>query len=133
MSQLIWEESFQTGNNDIDTQHKIFINIIKKVITAKEKGKDKKLLETLLAELIKFTEFHFISEENIMRENTYPQFNEHRKEHEKVLADLRNRIFSLQYEYIDFQNLEIYLKEWFSQHTIHHDAQLAKFIQKNKN
>jgi len=131
MDRLDWDHNIKTGNKEIDKQHLMFTHIIKKLIRVKNTSDDKRLLESVLAELIKFTEFHFCSEENIMREHGYPHFLEHRKEHERLLALLRNRFFSLQYEYIDFENFEAFLHEWFIQHVPTDDAKLARFIQEN--
>jgi len=132
MNTIEWKNEFETGNSEIDTQHRIFVRIVDKLVTTKNNNGDEHLLESLLAELLKFAEFHFCSEENLMREHGYPDFIHHRKEHERALAELRNRIFSLKYEYIDFVNLESYLINWFSQHTITEDLKLAAYLKKKK-
>lgn len=128
MATLEWNSKYEVGNDDIDTQHKIFVAIINKLIEAKNSSSDKHYVELLFTELLKYAEFHFCSEENIMLEFNYPQYTEHRVEHEKVLSELRNRIFSLKYEYIDFANLESFLIKWFTKHTATEDIKLAAFI-----
>lgn len=128
MTSIEWNSKYELGSDQIDTQHQILFNIIKKLNQAKNDELDKQYIESLYSELLKFSEFHFCSEENIMIENSYPGYISHRKEHEKVLSDLRNRLFSLKYEYIDFANLETFLIDWFSHHTSTEDAQLVAFL-----
>ncbi len=128
MVTIKWSSKYEIGHPEIDAQHQIFVKIIQKLIAAKDSNGDKHLIESLFAELLKYAEFHFCSEENIMIENNYPQYIEHRKEHERVLSELRNRLFSLQYEYIDFANLESFIIEWFTKHTLSEDVKLAKYL-----
>lgn len=132
MVTLEWSSNYQTGNSEIDAQHQIFVKIINKLIEAKNNDGDKRFIESLCSELLKYAEFHFCSEENIMIEHNYPQYIEHRKHHEKVLSELRNRLFSLQYDYIDFANLESFITDWFTNHTLAEDMKLAKFLAKIK-
>lgn len=132
MSTIEWSEKFEVGNFEIDAEHKIFVKIIQKIIQAQQNNAKKHFTESLLMELLKYAEFHFCSEENIMIENDYPALLKHKKEHERVLAELRNRIFSLKHEFIDFENLETFLTEWFKHHTTTEDRKLAVHIT-NKN
>ncbi len=132
MVTLEWSSKYETGNPEIDAQHQIFVRIINKLIKTKNNNGDKRFIESLCSELLKYAEFHFCSEENIMLEHNYPQYIEHRKEHERVLSELRNRLFSLQYEYIDFANIETFIIEWFNKHTLSEDVKLAKYIDQKK-
>lgn len=123
-----WSSSLETGNLEIDSQHQLFVNIIQRIQTKVAEGTDKSLIESLLVELLKYAEFHFCSEENIMIENDYPDLLDHKQEHEIVLAELRNRLFSLKYDYIDFDQLQRFLIDWFVTHTTMVDTKLAKFL-----
>ncbi len=127
MFPIEWDPKFEVGNFEIDFEHQIFVKIIHKLKDAHYKG-DEKFLELLSLELLKYAEFHFCSEENIMFKNQYPDLIHHKQEHETLLAELRNRIFSLKYEYIDFDKLEIFLFEWFKKHTAVEDQKLASFL-----
>ena len=127
MLTIEWNAAYEVGNFEIDSEHKIFVRIIQKLQNANSSG-DKQLVELLFVELLKYAEFHFCSEENIMIMNSYPNLLNHKKEHEKLLAELRNRIFSLKYEYTDFDKLEKFLYDWFVNHTSSEDLKLASFL-----
>jgi hemerythrin len=66
-----------------------------------------------------------------MIEHNYPDLPEHKKEHERVLAELRNRLFSLKYDFIDFDQLQDFLLEWFIQHTTIVDKKLAASLRED--
>ncbi len=63
-----------------------------------------------------------------MIEHNFPDFEEHKLEHDKVLAELRNRLFSMKYEYIDFKQLQEFLVSWFMGHTSQVDIKLAQYL-----
>lgn len=123
-----WSSSLETGNFEIDSQHQLFVGIIQRLQTAVVEEADISLIESLLVELLKYAEFHFCSEENIMIKNNYPRLLEHKQEHERVLAELRNRLFSLKCEFIDFDQLQGFLMDWFVGHTTKVDKKLADFL-----
>lgn len=123
-----WNSNLETGNFEIDSQHQLFVGLILKIVSKVEDGSDKDLVELLLMELLKYAEFHFCSEENIMIENNYHGLLEHKQEHERVLAELRNRLFSLRYDYINFDQLRTFLIDWFISHTASVDLKLAEYI-----
>ena len=123
-----WSNKLETGNFEIDSQHQLFVGIIQKIHDKVEGGADKSYIEALLKELLKYAEFHFCSEENVMIEFNYPKLLEHKEEHEVVLAELRNRVFSLKYDFIDFKKLQTFLIEWFVNHTTVVDVELAEYL-----
>jgi len=127
MLTIEWKKEYEVGNFEIDSEHRIFVKIIQKLQNA-HSNNDKQLVELLFVELLKYAEFHFCSEENIMIVNHYPDLLDHKKEHESLLAELRNRIFSLKYEYTDFDRLEKFLFDWFVNHTSSEDLKLSSFL-----
>ena len=132
MSIVKWDERFVLDNGDLDAQHKMFVDIIGKLQCARRKGCESVVIDALLVELVKYAEFHFCSEENIMRMVDYPDLDVHREAHKKLLADLRNRTFSLRSEFVDMEQLETYLIEWLVHHTIEVDRDLSNYIEKWK-
>ena len=128
MEQFKWSPKFEVGNTAIDIQHRLFLELIGRLINHKTTGSPPALIASLLAELLKLSEFHFLSEENLMLESQYPHLLKHRKEHERVLSELRKRITSIEYDNIDFDSLAHFLSDWFTRHTVTEDAKLAWFL-----
>lgn len=124
-----WSANLEIGNFEIDSQHMLFIGIVQKIAQRVESGATGVQIESQLLELLKYTEYHFCSEENIMLDNNYPDLLEHKKEHEEVLAELRNRLFSLKYDFIDIDQLLDFLLEWFTNHTTQVDVKIAEYLE----
>ncbi len=123
-----WDEKYEVGNVEIDSEHKVFVRIIQKINAASEAGADRKFIGRLLLELSKYAEFHFVSEENIMIAACYPYMIHHKKEHEALLAQLRNFVFLFENNMLDMKEMIAFLIEWFVTHTIKKDRQLAAYL-----
>ena len=118
----------KVGNSDIDKEHELFAVVVNRIVCSIKNNDSPDYLESLVNELIKYAEFHFLSEQNMMRRLDYPAFLQHKNEHENLLAGLRNRIFSLDYEYIDFSGLIDYMIGWFKKHISNTDKKLVEFL-----
>lgn len=131
MNDIEWKSSYEVGNAEIDSEHKVFVILIQKINTAlKDKSSDKKI-ERLIRELSLYTEFHFCSEENVMIDTAYPDAVEHKAKHEELLGQLKNLIFMFDLENRDLNKLIEFLLQWFVGHTINEDKKLAAYL-KNK-
>jgi hemerythrin-like metal-binding protein len=87
-SLLEWSADLETGNEYIDSQHRMLLLLARKLELAYEKGAEHRVVVGLCLELKKFTDFHFLSEENVMREVGYPGFEQHAKAHSHLLFEL---------------------------------------------
>ncbi len=116
-TKLIWSKKYEIGDFEIDAQHKIFLKIIKKIHDTYNITNDKEYVIRLVKELYKYVDFHFVSEENFMIQYKYPEYESHKKEHEKLLYKLTDIASSFQTEFIDFNELMNFLLDWFKNHT----------------
>lgn len=130
MEYLEWDKKYEVGNIEIDSEHRVFVRLIQKIITAVENKKNLLYIERLINEIYKYADFHFYSEETIMYEIDYPDIEMHQREHRELMLDLKNMIvvsnnesFSRPMsEFIDF------LIKWFRHHTVNVDKKLAEYI-----
>ena len=131
MKKIEWNKKIEVGNFEIDSEHKVFVRIIQKIRNAVERDTNKQHVERLIVELLKYAEFHFCSEENVMFEIEYPDIIDHKYEHEKLLAELRNLIFAFGLDKQDVHELVNFLIKWFLNHTSIEDMKLARFFKKS--
>jgi len=131
MPLIEWNKTIEVGNFEIDAEHQLFVRIIQKIENEIINKNNKDYIVSLVNELMKYAEFHFLSEENIMQKVNYPRMFDHKKIHERLLIDLRDKIFTLKYEYIDFSELLEFLVHWFVGHTSVEDLKFAKFIEEH--
>src|SRR5487761_2699548 len=83
-----WEKELELGNDLIDTQHRILVLLCRRLDMAIKVRQSEQSLRWIMEELKKFTEFHFISEENLMHELSYPEVTEHALIHADLLMQL---------------------------------------------
>jgi hemerythrin len=128
MEQIVWKDKYKVGNVSIDNEHEVFVLIIQKIIETYREGKGKEGLQRSINELYKYAEFHFCSEENVMFFANFPNFETHRKEHQKLLIELRQIMLTVDNSEIKTKELISFLMKWFVQHTLSLDKDLAKFL-----
>jgi len=63
--ELEWESNFETGNKNVDLQHRYFVDLINRVGKNFKETDDASYTQNLISELRKYADFHFTSEENI--------------------------------------------------------------------
>lgn len=125
--------SIETGNANIDVEHKIFFNQIRKLISSLNSGPDAYYLTRLALEIQKYAEFHFVSEENLMIDIGFPDFDEHQKKHLKLLER-----FNITLNYVElgretYEGFISFLVDWFKSHTVEEDKKIADFLKSSNN
>ena len=132
MESLNWKKEYSVGVFEIDAEHKIFLKTIKKIYFAFESGLSGEMLIRLLEELYKYADFHFTSEENVMLMNQYPDYTNHKKQHDELIQTLSNTINFFSIDEINQTQLMEFLIRWFKDHTTSIDLDLGIFLQNNK-
>ncbi len=124
-----WDKKFELGHERIDFEHRIFLNLIRSVSEEADKGSnDSDKLKRLLKEIRKYAEFHFISEENIMIDHAYVDYELHQREHTALLSHMDDKIHDFHAGNINIEQVVEFLFMWFALHTTHEDKKLAGFL-----
>jgi hemerythrin len=129
-----WEGKYEVGHQRIDFEHRIFLDLINNYRDKLEQGAGKESLLRILREIVKYAEFHFLSEENIMAEWRYPELEPHAELHRHLLAEVSEKISGLNKLSMDgIEPIMFYsfLVDWFIHHTIEVDKQLADYLRNN--
>ncbi|MDR2444831.1 MAG: bacteriohemerythrin [Spirochaetaceae bacterium] len=92
MPGYVWDETFATGNETIDSQHRTLFDALNRLLaaiqsgkTAETKGELKKAVDFLNDYTIK----HFFEEEQIQQQANYPDYPNHHKMHEDFKVTVR--------------------------------------------
>ena len=125
---IAWKKNYEVGNIEIDSQHKTFLKIIEKLQNAYENKLNDQLLLGYVIELYKYAAYHFVSEENYMIEQQYPDYEEHKKLHDDLLKELVDNITTFKIEYIDVEKLIDFSLNWFIAHTTTIDKKIIEYI-----
>ncbi|MDH5516308.1 MAG: bacteriohemerythrin [Gammaproteobacteria bacterium] len=128
--QLIkWQDSMSTGIQLVDEDHQILINLINELQTATQFKVEQKKIDEIMQRLISYTKYHFDREETLMRNNHYPDYENHKKLHQEMIAkinDCTSKYHSDQdhtiYDALDF------LKTWLINHIKGSDREYIPYI-----
>ncbi len=117
MELIKWSDKYSVNNFLLDSQHKKLIAIINELHTAMKVARGNEIMQTIFDELIWYTKEHFRTEEQIMLKFNYPEFKEHKSEHEK----LTDQVLKLQKDYKEGKSLITmdtmnFLKNWLINH-----------------
>lgn len=103
-----WMDVYSLGDSKVDFEHKKLFELAVMIEQCKD---DRHKLEKAVKELVKYTKFHFRSEENYMRELEYDRLQEHIYIHKqiveslnKIIKDMPNspheKIYELIYDFV---------------------------------
>lgn len=84
--QMSWNKSMECGHPVIDGQHRRLFGLANEAINTLLSKGSKLDEEDLLTQLIEQMREHFITEETLLARAYYPRLEEHRAEHQELLA-----------------------------------------------
>ena len=131
MSLLQWDDKYSVKVEEIDKQHKGLIDQVNKLHNAMKSGHGSDVVVEIIDELIKYSDSHFVTEENYMKEANYPQLKDHRQEHikfreevEKIKAKAEESTVGLSLKLLRF------ISEWLTNHFAGEDQKYVPYIKK---
>ena len=128
MEDLIWDESYNIGIEEIDRQHMEFIKLLRRFNFGVQKAAPVSLQLRILTELVKYADYHFSSEENIMLLTKYRDTPAQQEEHCRILNWLGRRVDAYRRAPETGEQLSGFLYAWFVDHTQIEDRKIATYI-----
>lgn len=129
MSLMAWEDRLSVNIKAFDDQHKKLIDLINKLYDGMKAGKGNDVLDGILSELVSYTVTHFSNEQSLFQKHGYPDFVQHKKEHDdltKKAIELRDNLKSgksvISVEVMSF------LKDWLNKHILGTDKKYTAFL-----
>ncbi len=119
MSILNWSDDYSANINEIDEQHKGFIKLINDFHDSLQDNIDHEAMPFLLNELVDYTKTHFAAEEALMKKHQYPEYEEHKAEHDSfanVILDILKDYEAGDKNAVD--QMSLLLSSWLSEHIV---------------
>jgi hemerythrin-like metal-binding protein len=122
-----WDDSFLIGIEELDYEHRILIEDINRLHTELARHEEKSEIERCLGDIHARMQTHFALEERVMKERDYRFFDEHKREHDKLLDNYTEHM-------VRFLNepglalsgpIEVYLKHWMVDHILTSDKEMS--------
>jgi hemerythrin len=133
MDAFRWDESFETGLEDVDSQHQILFNLINRLGESVFYQETTSIsdIEAVLGELFAYTQYHFLEEQKMMKtEGLDAQFIEyHIQLHLEFLQEVQKM-----HEGVVQRNLNVaqpmmkYLVHWLAFHILGVDQSMARQV-----
>lgn len=128
MLEIQWDAKFELGHERIDFEHQIFFGLIKEVDRRVEEDAEPGRIARLLLEIYKYADFHFYSEENLMLDKGYPDYENHHRIHKRLLSELNDRIHAVNAGLEEPSEIYHFLFEWFALHTSQEDKRIVHYL-----
>jgi hemerythrin len=129
MALLQWKEQYSVGIAAVDHEHRELIDLINRLDEEMSSQAGKDAIEAFLGDLLKAISAHFALEERFMRERKYDALVEHKRDHERLLDEIRDIMddFAEREEFTKAE-LATRLEAWFGRHFETHDARLHRAL-----
>jgi hemerythrin-like metal-binding protein len=127
-----WSEKHSLGNTLIDTQHRMLMMLARKLDIAIKTGESNQTIQRVILEVKKFTEFHFVSEQNLMHEIGFPEVEAHSKMHTDLLMELQVELSKIRHGAEYPEDLLYTLKEWLISHIELEDFKIAAYVKNSR-
>ena len=128
-----WSEKYTVNDKEMDEHHQRLFAIVNDLHKAILGKKGKKEIRPIIDRLIEHTKSHFAAEERLMVVCTYPHFQHHKEEHERLLRqvgeldeDLRKIGYLAECDVFAFL-----IKEWLIEHILKDDKAYAPYLAKH--
>lgn len=126
--QIDWNDSYKTGNLQIDRQHQQWFNKINYFLEAT----DKESRTVAALKMREYTRLHFEHEEVLMQLTQYPHAQEHTRSHVDTLKSMDALLAQIHSDQLDMEKWKVFLAHKFCHHIADADLKLAAFVTSQK-
>ena len=133
MNFFTWKDSFAIGNEEIDRQHKGFLEYLNECYLQTSRNSSAGIDHQLREKLREYASTHFRFEEALFQANGYPDLEHHVKKHryfESQVAELDTNKTGEKTR--TTESLFVFLRDWFLSHILEDDKKFISFIRQGK-
>ena len=124
---IIWQDSYSVGIELMDQHHRKIIQCINDLIVQNHKQSNSEKNAELLNRLSEYSSEHLAVEEALLKKYDYPEFAEHKQQHESYLESLDTLITEREITTVDSHLLE-FLHGWWLNHILDEDMRYKAFF-----
>jgi len=129
MKDLVWDRSLSVDVPEIDEDHRRLVDLFNLLNHAVAEGDAQDYIEAVMEELISCTAWHFKHEERLMLKYGYEGLQEHKSEHDELIASAT----ALQQKLLDESKPVVgddieFLEHWLTGHILGLDMDLGAYL-----
>ncbi len=131
-SAIAWDDSYSTGIQKFDDQHKVLIKMVNDLHDAMQQKRTKSAIGEILRGLADYTVNHFADEEKAFAQTRYPDEANHKVIHKKLVDQVVDFIGKFQSgEAVLSQDLLSFLQSWLINHIKGEDKKYSAHLIRN--
>jgi hemerythrin len=132
MDSFKWKENFNIGIEEIDNQHKSFLECLNDCCAQISINRGSLIDKSLIDKLSDYASTHFKFEENLMEFEGYPEIEQHRKMHQYFELQVAEMEISIaDQEVRSLKSVLPFLRDWLLNHIIEQDKKFASYLKKS--
>lgn len=129
MALSTWNYVCATGVRAMDNHHNILMDTVNELRLAAVRGSGREQVNEAMDRLIAFTRMHFRSEELLMEQHGFPGLEEHRAEHQRILAQILQSSHRAQHgQRMQMRPLLSFLREAYAEHIEGMDREYGPWL-----
>lgn len=129
---LEWSESLAVGEASIDQQHKRLVELFNRLLNTLHANGSNQAIGDVLDDLVKYTQFHFAHEAELMEKYAYPERTDHLAKHDDLIRKVV--VYRTRFEKGESVGGELtaFLRDWLINHILKTDRLLANHINQRR-
>ncbi len=136
MVQYSWDASYSIQVKLIDQQHQQLFSLINQVVDAVQNLRCAEAVDEIMPKLVDYTRYHFEEEESRMQELGYPEYKQHKAQHDAFKQKL-DQLAAKAKGAPDGERASVtldmlrFLNDWLVQHIGEVDQKMAPFLKEH--
>jgi len=126
---IVWSERYSVGISRIDEQHQRLIDLINDLHGAMLEKQEEPELSKILDGLAAYAVSHFATEETLMKKFGYPDYERHKGEHDRLMAQVRLLLEKSRTNKAELtQEVMTFLQRWLIGHIVNVDKRYTAHL-----
>ncbi|MDD2467580.1 MAG: hemerythrin family protein [Desulfobulbus sp.] len=126
---FFWKQTYETGLKQIDRDHRAILELANVLYSAIQDDKGKEAIIRACQRILSYTVEHFAREEKYMEASDFPDTEDHKAEHARLIEEARELMLRIKLD-VPGGTTEIYhvLKSIFIDHVPEYDMPFADYF-----
>ena len=119
---ITWTQKYNTGIEEIDAQHKQFVDIINELYDARHSQNSQEVVNGILSKMTDYAEYHFNFEEELINQLNPSELEEHKAKHQKFRIYIKEILgYQTKEKFFIEDMLMMFLESWLVKHILIED------------
>ncbi len=127
---MAWEPRFGVGHDGIDADHERLFTLFNDFVTVVNDDREDSEIQSVLRDLLEYTDYHFDREERLMKRYGYPDYEQHKLMHDAFVRQLHDVNNALDAGGEKGAFVLSVLGKWLTGHILGVDKKLGAYIGK---